>query len=362
MEVIMPDERRAGKKVANYNPANFMISLACCGLLFMACSPRPGDILEPLGDIRPPSILDAGQTDAASFTILFDEDIIPISERFAFTPTTIAAEPSVQGSLLKVRLNPGADPGGRCELSGEVKDSSGNCTRFLFSFLGYNATPASIRLQEIQTCKNTSASNFHRDYIELYVQGKGNLGGVRVQWLSTVKTLWYAFPPCEVQAGEIILLHCSPEGIPEEKDETGQDLSLSGGVDSSPIGRDFWSEAGGIPDETGLILVRTREAGAPIDGFFYASLDKTGALDSPRIIELLNELNAEGLWVASDPPVWDDAFRWKSSSSKPFHRGSGLPSGIEAWSVGESGSQSPGRLLAGQASKKAGNKALRKEK
>ncbi len=323
-----------------------------------ACSPDPSDILLPAGDIRPPSILDAGQSDPGTFKILFDENVQPIIQSFAFDPAATRATPDSEGALLTVSLDPAAAAGEACSLSGEARDESGNTTRFLFSFVGYNEKPALLRINEIQTGKNSSASNLHRDYIEFTVEEGGNTGGVQVQWASSVKTMSYTFPPCEAAKNSIVVLHCAPEGLPSEVDETGPDLSLSGGVDASVAGRDFWSDAGGIPDETGLIMLRLREEDQPVDGVFFVSSAKTGEVDSAKLSGFLEELTIADLWPCSSPPLWEDGFPWKSSASKPLHRNRDGEVGAGQWQVGESGTQSPGIAAPGKSA--AGSKKTRK--
>lgn len=315
--------------------------------LLAACSPDASDILLPVGDIRPPAILDAGQRSPDCFEVLFDENISPVGERYAFEPGGVVATPHTEGATLRVSFDPTVAAGVPCSLCGEAKDSSGNVTRFLFSFVGYNEHPASLRINEVQTSKNASASNNHRDYIEFIAEGGGDLGGVFVQWYSTAKLVSYAFPPCEVSSGSVIVLHCAPEGIPSEIDETGTDLGASAGIDASVSGRDFWTRAGGLPDETGLIIVREREADPPDDGLFYVASTKTGAMDSAKMLTAFGELVGAELWEGSSPPAWDDGFAWKSSSSRPLHRVGGDTEGKNGWTVGEPGTQSPGLARAG---------------
>jgi hypothetical protein len=310
----------------------------------------------PIGDIRPPSVLDAGQTDVHNYSILFDEEILPVTASFAFSPAGITATPSAEGPLLRVVLDPEAEPGRACRLFGEVKDPAGNSTRFLFDFVGYNPVPARLRLNEVQPGKNTSASNFHRDYIELLVQEEGNLGGIQLQWTSTVKLASYTFPPCYVTAGELIVLHCAPEGLPQEKDECEDDRGLSEGVDANSQGRDFWASGGGIPDATGVIVLRNRSSGPAEDGLFFADQEKSGEVDSSKISSLLGELASSYIWECSTPALWEDALRWKNSSSKPLHRFSVATKGKEAWYIGESGSQSPGSLEPRALAAKSGRK------
>ncbi|HEY9054002.1 MAG TPA: hypothetical protein VIO60_04210 [Rectinemataceae bacterium] len=328
------------------------IGLAACLLMpFVAwsCTPRFEDIVFPAGDIRPPGIVGATQDSPETFSILFDEGVRPVEGSFRFSPVDVVPTPICSGERLVVGLSPPVRAGFPCSLTGEVKDSWGNSTRFLFEFAGYNPDPASLILDEAQTSKNQSASNNHRDYVEFLVEEGGELGGLKVEWSSSAKTMAYTFPPCRVSKGEYIVLHLAPESIPAEKDETSSDLALSGGVDSSASGRDFWSSAGGLPDETGVILHRARDGEAPRGGLFYASESKSGPLDSERMKSLVEELQAAGYWGASSPPLWEDAFLWKPSSSRPLY-GSGR-GGKEAWSVGEPGSQSPGSHKVPQAAR-----------
>jgi hypothetical protein len=330
-----------------------MVLVSC---VLAACSPNAADILMPAGDIRPPAILEAGQRSPGTFEVLFDEDVSPVGERFAFDPGGVAATPRSDGAALHISLEPPVGAGIPCSLCGEAKDASGNVTRFLFSFVGYNERPAKLRINEVQTGKNSSASNPHRDYVEFLAEEGGDLGGVFVQWISSTKLAAYAFPPCEVVKGAVIVLHCAPEGLAEENDETGANLGASGGIDANASGRDFWTQAGGIPDETGIIAVRGREADPPSDGLFYVASAKTGAIDSARLLNAFTELSAAGLWAGSSPPAWEDGFAWKSSSSRPLHRLGGAEEGREGWYVGESGTQSPGHAGAGVPKSKAAPK------
>ena len=336
------------------------VPMALVFCVLAACSPDAGDILMPAGDIRPPAILEAGQRSPGTFSVLFDEDISPVGERYAFDPGGITATPRADGSALEVSLEPPVGAGIPCSLCGEARDASGNVTRFLFSFVGYNERPASLRVNEVQTGKNSSASNPHRDYIEFLAEEGGDLGGVFVQWSSTAKLASYTFPPCEVRKGAVIVLHYAPEGLAEEIDETGANLGASGGVDASASGRDFWTQAGGIPDETGIIAVRGREADPPADGLFYVASTKTGAIDSARLLAVFAELSDAGLWAGSSPPAWEDGFAWKSSPSRPLHRMGGACQGKEGWYVGESGTQSPGLAGAGAPKSKTAPGKLKK--
>jgi hypothetical protein len=330
--------------------------IALLFVLFVSCSQDGGGFHLPIGDIRPPSILDAGQTESGFFRIVFDEEVEAVEGSYAFTPAGSRLEPRAEGSTLEIGISPAAPAGQDCAISGEARDASGNICRFLFGFAAYNASPATLVITEIQTGKNASISSPHRDYLEFLATGAGNLGGICVQWASTVKLMQYMFPNCEVAAGEVIVLHCAPEGLPGEINELGDDTNLSAGVDASSEGRDFWTNSGGLPDETGAIATRSRLGDAPTDGFAYTGAGKTGELAEGKLSALAAELAEAALWKFSDPMRWEDFFQWKSSSSRPLHRKLGVSRGLEQWYVGESGTQSPGCAEPGVA-KRTGRKA-----
>jgi len=338
--------RKRGRGWGNRGPRRFPGPQWLISALFalISCSPESGRVTAPAGDIRPPCIVSAGQKGSGAFEICFNEEVAVVPGSFSFQPGPTAAEASAAGSAIEVSLSPAAKPGENCSLSGEAQDLSGNITRFLFTFAGYNDAPAILRINELQCGKNSSASNPHRDYIEFVVRRGGNLGAEVVRWASSVKIMEYKFPSAEVKGGDIILLHCAPEGLPEEKDEVGQDLGISGGADSSSVARDFWTSAGGLPDATGIVALFLRETEQPYDGICYASMDRSGNIDGDEPKCLAKDLMRGGVWPFTDPPKWEEAFLWKNSSARPIHRTHQEQVGAGQWVVGESGTQSPGYL------------------
>lgn len=326
-------------------PSRISLAARCAlaGFFFcFSCAPEGSGLLFPSGDLRPPAVLQAGQSAQGSFDIVFDEEVRPLSAEYAISLDGLSAIPVAEGKRISVSISPPVGPGVPCELAGEAADISGNTTRFMFSFVGYNGNPVRFIINELQTGKNSSVTTPHRDYVELLATHAGNAGGVVVQYASSVKIMEYVFPSVEIGAGELVVLHCAPEGSGLEKDETGADRSASGGIDSSPYARDFWCQAGGIPDESGIVLVKDREGDPPADACFYAAGDKAGSLAGTKLEALAVEIVGAGLWECSDPPGWGDAFHWNPSSSRPLHRIRSMPTGASSWTVGESGSQSPG--------------------
>jgi len=330
------------------------VSCGLAAVLLVGClaEPRPG--LLPEADWKPPGLLEAGPADERRFILRFDEPVEPLAGSFGLEALAAAGAPAaapgpaavaaaaVEGEL---RLEFGAPtlPGREYAVSGEVADARGNATRFALRFIGYNARPPRLRLSELQTAKNTALTNLHRDYAELEILEAGNLGGVELAWSSSVKAYAYRFPAAEVARGDFVVLHLAPEGLAAELDETGSELGLSGGVDSRPFARDFWSKAGGLPDESGAVLSRLRPGAAASDGLFYGDEAKTGPVASGPLAELVLELAGAGAWpLAGAEPAWEDAFRWNPSSSRSLNRVGGGERGAAAWYVGAAKGQSPG--------------------
>lgn len=305
------------------------------------CAP-PGIESVVLGDIRPPIVRSAQLENAREFVLEFDEPVQVREGSFCAEPGDLVVSAGSAEAKVNICFQPQPAPGEAVTLAGSVQDLSGNTTRVQVQFKGYNDRPAALVLSEVQTAKNTSKKAPHRDYAEFYVKGAGNLGGMFVQWASSAKTMRYDFPACEVGEGEVIVLHLAPEGISGEKNESGNDLGLSGGIDATPGGRDFWSDAGGLPDASGAISVYEREGDTPVDGLFYAESSKSGTLESSKLVALVQELADAGLWHLDSPPKWENALLWKPSTARPLLRASVSAFGADAWSVGESGGQSPG--------------------
>ncbi len=318
-------------------------SLMICLLswIIVSCAP-PGIESAVLGDIRPPIVKSAQLENAREFVLELDEPVQVRTGSFFAEPKNLAVSAESTEGKVSISFEPQPTPGEAVILAGNVQDLCGNSTHVQVQFKGYNDRPAALLLTEVQTAKNTSKKSPHRDYVELYVKDAGNVGGMFVQWASSTKTMRYDFPGCEVRAGEVIVLHLAPEGIADERNESGNDLGLSGGIDATPGGRDFWSDAGGLPDASGAISVYEREGAAPIDGLFYAESSKTGTVESSKLVALVQELADAGRWNLDSPPKWENALLWKPSSTRPLLRTSASAYGANAWGVGESGSQSPG--------------------
>jgi hypothetical protein len=320
------------------------LSLALSSFAFAilgGCSQSSAGVVYPTADFRPPSLLDAGPSSSKLVVLSFDESVSFVAGSLAVEPkASLAAR--VEGEKLMVDFASSQSPGADYALSGEVDDLKGNRTRFLLRFTGWNDRAPEMRISEVQTGKNSSKTKPHRDFIELEVLADGNLGGEELAWSSSVKSATYRFPGIEVRKGDFVVLHLAPEGIDAEIDETGSNLSASGGIDATASGRDLWCSSMALPDQSGAIALSLRPGEEPMDGLFYADDEKSGAVAEGKLLDLLSELGASGAWpLSGSSAAWEDGFIWKSSTARPILRVA-ASKGPSAWAVGAASSQSPG--------------------
>jgi hypothetical protein len=316
-----------------------ILALAC--LAAASCSHESSVAVYPAADLRPPELLEAGPTGSRSFLLRFDEAVMPVADSLACEPKAELSGRAEAESLV-VEFTSDQSAGADYALEGEVEDSQGNRTRFLVRFAGWNDRAPSLLLSEVQTGKNSSKTKPHRDFVELEALADGNLGGEELSWASSVKTATYRFPGIEVKKGDLIVLHLAPEGIVEEVDELGPDLSASGGIDSSGTGRDLWCASMALPDASGALALAIRPGSPPYDGLFYADDSKTGALGEGDVKDMLAGLSSAAAWPLSGrDPTWADGLQWSGSTAKSMCR-SGPGKGAASWYVCASGAQSPG--------------------
>jgi len=327
-------------------PALRAASLAAALCVLASCLDEPAATPPSVFDLKPPTLLEAGPEGGRAFVLRFDEEVEPVAGSFSLDPGLGSAVPGAGGSELRLAFEREQEPGREYSLFGEVRDAKGNGSRFLLAFTGYNGHPARLRITEVQTAKNSSTTRPHRDFVEFLVLADGNLGGMEFTAASTVKRTAWRFPGAEVRAGEVLVLHCAPEGLASERDETGLDLGLSGGIDSSPA-RDFWSKAGALPDATGLILVSGAPGGRPVDALFYAEATKSGPIGEGLLGGLVEQLLEFNLWKVGGIPAWEDAFLWKPSSARSILRrdlAEPEPGAVE-WRESVTSGQSPGTAV-----------------
>jgi hypothetical protein len=280
----------------------FMGLLKTCALLALClctCCGPISDMRERLDpDLIPPQLLDVRTLDTTQLELTFDEP--PLCR-----PEDLAVEPflevlSVQSDDCRLVIQIAAQtPGLPYQLEAVVEDETGNGLHFLAMFYGFNGEVPQLLVNEF----TTRGTGSHPDAVELKVMEGGNMGGV-VLYEGTPGNHddRLIFPAFKVVAGEFLIVHFKPEGMPEEINESSA-KDLSGGLDASDQAYDFWIPGGtGISGNNGVISLYKRPGGDILDGVLYSNRssdsDETyggfGTLDS---WERAQELVADGGWI-----------------------------------------------------------------
>ena len=282
-----------------------IIQLAVSGILMssvscLSCGPV-SDLRDFSGtDLFPPVISGIYAADCRTVELSFNE-AVEIDGTPQLTPE--AGRLSVSEEEKKIIISMSADQtaGVKYTLSGSVRDRTGNSMSFLMPFYGFNPDIPGILINEL----TTQGSSTHPDVVELYVTEAGNLAGVQLlEGTSDYPEQGICFPSCRVEKDEYILIHFKPQGIEEELDESGDSVTVSGGIDSSAEARDFWIEGGsGLSGNNGVIAVYSAPGGSLIDGLLYSNRTSSSDTDyrgfgSSRMLDKAEQLCRQGGWTA----------------------------------------------------------------
>lgn len=249
-----------------------LCSAACAALSSCAVNPETvavwgGDVAAP--EMKAVSVV-SEEALLARFTspvTVLDASVTVPSDGRQFTANWTVSDDGTEVSFA-VAGTPGI--GVRAFLSGSVSDGKGSTLSFSVPYTGYNARPASLEINEVRL----EYSKPKVEYIEFYVRGAGNLGGVQICNPRNEKCPTYEFPAVEVVIGDYIVYHLRSmeEGL---VNETGP-IDVSAGTDSSPFARDFWDTQKSAPLKgDNVILVRERESGPIMDALFLSTGERT---------------------------------------------------------------------------------------
>jgi hypothetical protein len=158
--------------------------------------------------------------------------------------TSLRFEPALEiisiedGSTVRVKFDESLGPGTLITADLLAEDAKRNTINVLVPFRSRNNRMPSLVINEIRT-ENTKPKC---EFIEFKTLTAGNLGGMRVFIhgnTNAAKQTIYEFSPVEVKANDYLVLNLRT--VEENcKDEYGENLSESGGANSSPTGRDFF--------------------------------------------------------------------------------------------------------------------------
>lgn len=270
--------------------------------------------LEP--DLRPPILLGL-RARGLSLELDFDEPPVCTPDQVRVVPALEVAEARAEANRLNLTC-PGQVPGQRYLLELEVGDARGNLLELVVELYGYNPQAPILLINEF----TTQGSDTHPDLVELFAAGGGDMAGVTL-YQGTAGS-WddrLVFPAFAVRAGEYLLVHFKPQGIPEELDEPGNP-ALSAGLDACITAYDFWLPGGtGLSGNNGALSLYDRPGGALLDGVLYSNRSSTSdslyrGFGSAATLVRAEELFREGGWRGAEEGIRpEDAVNPDSSTA-----------------------------------------------
>lgn len=186
-------------------------------------------------------------------------------------------------------------------LYGEVRDKAGNSLTFSLPLIGFNPMIPQLEITEVHpryaSGSNASGKYFKCEYVELRMLSPGNLSGLELFSAYDGDSKKYVFPPVNVKAGEIIIVHLRKK---EESavSELGEELNLSDTKYSSDSARDLWAENENarLGDEQDVILVLNSFNGSVLDAVCYAQ-EGTESWNNPSMENAALKASEEGKWT-----------------------------------------------------------------
>jgi hypothetical protein len=242
-------------------------------------------------DASAPTFLSCAATGADRVEFLFSEPVVVSSLRF-----DRARHASVQtdGCTVAATFSAPLEEGGHYVADIIVEDAEGNTLSVLTPFRGRNDRMPPLRITELRT----EYSKPKVEFVELHMDGAGQLGGLRLVASDPgFDSTLFEFPRTEVAAGEYVVVHLRTleDGC---VDETGA-LDVSLGTDSSPTARDFW-----LPDSEKHVrkadaVALLDQDGRILDALLVCDLHE-GEWKKEELIDAVSSLEAGKAWKRAD--------------------------------------------------------------
>jgi len=268
---------------------------------------------EEEADIKAPVLLSSAYSDSETYELIFNEALSEEIEKAKMEPEDSGWELSVHDNTLRLQWMEEPTPVTEYKLSLTVTDLSGNSNWFIIPFWTANPHQARLLLNEA----SPSGSGNNPDCLEYYCTAGGNLMGYTFYMgTATEHKAAYYFPDMDIEQGDFLILHCRPEGIASEINESS-DKSASGGLLSSDNAWDIWSpEVISITGTNGILsLYSLPRDGELVDCLIYSNRESDREDEklgwTSTVYKQLLTLE-EGSWDSQGPiptpaeAVWSD--------------------------------------------------------
>ena len=276
--------------------------------ILYSCAPIDSKPVDMDHNIASPKITQFKIIESKKIEFMFSKNISASPSSFDVYPALGDISCEIYEGILIINFSKEQAPGVEYFIKGRVKDNHGNSLSFSTKFYGFNPRVPGIVINEF----NTTNSGNNREKVELFIHKAGNMAGVvYYAGCGCINDHELIFPPIEVFAGEYIVIHARPQGIPEEINETGA-KDESGGLGATPNARDFWVKGGtGLSTNNGALAVFSSPGGIILDAVLYSNrtsssderyrgFGSTNMLHKAECIAEKNEWLFEGLRITPE--------------------------------------------------------------
>ncbi|MCL2758994.1 MAG: hypothetical protein FWD22_02145 [Treponema sp.] len=166
----------------------------------------------------------------------------PVTVKHISFQPELSVDSVENGKTVRVKLGEKPESGKLITTEILAEDEKRNTINVLVSFRSRNDRMPDLVINEICTEYANAAAGRKPEFIELKMRSDGNLGAMRVVIRGNTaasRLTTFEFSPVEVKKGDYIVLHLRTYDE-NNKDEYGDNLAESGGVNASPNARDFW--------------------------------------------------------------------------------------------------------------------------
>ncbi|GHV05392.1 hypothetical protein FACS189485_12300 [Spirochaetia bacterium] len=264
---------------------------------FMSCSTEDSirEAIEETvdsGDSEPPVFLECKAISPREISFQFSRSVKVVTLNFE---PALEVESTSNGETVNVVLKEALVAGDSVTADLLVEDDAKHTLNVLVPFKARNNRIPNLLITELQ---DNYTKDTRIEFVELKALNAGNLGAVRLYITSYTKDpLVFDFPSVEVKTGEYICVHLRTldEGA---VDETGSDLTLSGGKFSTE-GRDFWIPGSNkILHQTDIVYLMDQDDNIIDAAMMSESPDSWGTTKDHFTLaaELLHE---QGAWLSN---------------------------------------------------------------
>lgn len=323
-----------------FKKLHLKLTVAVLAATACACLPE-AEVEEVWSEVRTPPILKKVLSlDSRQLAIIFSKMVkvrsVNIDEDLGEIDTT---EYEDCGQLLSFEQEMEAGELYIIEL--EVEDEHGNSLTAIVPVRGKNDRMPTLLINEIRT----DASKPKYEYIEFKTFSAGNLGGIAVfNDTGGLEVPLFIFPPCEVEAGEYIVLHLRT--IDEGWVQETKSILESQGGESLDWARDFWIEGSVKRTRKNDFIILMDQDEQILDAIVMADYDAS-EWKNKKIKEATLIMAEQGAWLAVDGPIGpsDAVFTSASTATRTVNRCEDEEdsNSAENWYICKSSGASPGK-------------------